>query len=159
MGKIAFIFEEKGEYAPREGYEVVKRNNIAAIIKYQKEILLLNYNNVNYSMSLVTGGVEDGEEMLDAVRREVIEETGYSDIKSVTPIDCINISRFFVEHKNQNREATYYPFLVILNSKDRIEIAKEEANEHKCVWVPIEDLEATNIFDNHRQMINAAIKE
>lgn len=44
------------------------------------------------------------------------EETGYYDIKSIKPVDAINVSRFFVEHKNQNREAIYYPYLVELNS-------------------------------------------
>ncbi len=49
MNNIAFIYDETGEYAPRDGFEVVKRTNIAAIIKYQDEYLLLQYNNVNYS--------------------------------------------------------------------------------------------------------------
>ena len=40
MNNIAFIYDEKGEYAPRDGYEIVKRDNIAAIIKYQDEYLL-----------------------------------------------------------------------------------------------------------------------
>ena len=60
MNKIAFIYDEKGEYAPRDGYEIVKRDNIAAIIKYKDEYSLLKYNNVNYSISLVTGGIETG---------------------------------------------------------------------------------------------------
>ena len=156
MNNIAFIYDETGEYAPRDGFEVVKRTNIAAIIKYQDEYLLLQYNNVNYSKSLVTGGIEWDEDMKDAVKREVIEETGYIDIDSIEFVDCVNISRFFVEHKKQNREATYYPFLVILKSKEKIDISSEEKNEHECVWVKEKDLENTNIFDNHRRMINAS---
>ena len=112
MGNIAFIYEEKGEYAPRDGYEIVKRDNIAAIIKYKDEYLLLKYNDVNYSKSLVTGGIEKNEDMIQAAKREVIEETGYLDIDSITPVDCVNISRFFVEHKKQNREAIYYHFVI-----------------------------------------------
>ena len=156
MNNIAFIYDEKGEYAPRDGYEIVKRDNIAAIIKYQDEYLLLKYNNVNYSMSLVTGGIETYEDMVEAVKREVVEETGYIDISSITPVDCINISRFFVEHKGQNREATYYPFLVMLKSKKKIGISLEEQKEHKCIWVKEKKLKNINIFENYLRMINAS---
>ena len=45
-----------------------------------------------------------------AVKRELIEETGYYDIKQIQPVKAINISKFFVEHKQQNREAIYYPY-------------------------------------------------
>lgn len=156
MSKIAFVYEEKGEYAPREGYEFVKRDNIAAVIKYQDEYLLLQFNNTNYSKSLVTGGIENGEDKIEAVRREVIEETGYFDIESITPVDCVNLSRFFVEHKSQNRVATYYPFLVLLKSLDCQPIDKEETLEHTCSWVREDDLDSIKMFDNHKRMLLAA---
>ena len=41
MNKIAFEFDEPGEYAPRDGYEKVERENIAAIIKYQDKYFIL----------------------------------------------------------------------------------------------------------------------
>lgn len=156
MDKISFIFDENGEYAPKSELDFVKRNNIAAIIKYKNEYLLLDYNNVNYSKSLVTGGIEQDEDMIDSVKREVIEETGYYDIGSIIPIDCINVSRFYVAHKNQNREATYYPFLVTLNSKNKIDITEDEIKEHKCIWIDEKELKDANIFENHRKMIDAA---
>ena len=156
MKNVAFIYEEKGEYAPRDGYEFVKRDNVAAIIKYQDEYLLLKFNEVNYSKSLVTGGIEKDENMIEATKREVIEETGYLDIDSVTPINCVNISKFFVEHKGQNREATYYPFLVELKSKKKVDIADKEKKEHSCIWVKSNDLDKIDIFDNHRKMLDAS---
>ena len=39
--KIAFYFEEKGAYAPREGFPFVTRKNIAAIVKFQSQYLFL----------------------------------------------------------------------------------------------------------------------
>ena len=158
MKKIAFIYDEQGEYAPREGFDFVKRDNIAAIIKFQNEYLLLEYNNVNYSRSLVTGGIEKDEDKTASVKREVIEETGYLDIESITPVDCINVSRFFVEHKHQNREATFYPFLVTLKSKQKVDIAVEEEQEHKCIWIDEKRIDEIDIFDNHRRMLNAAME-
>ena len=156
MKNVAFIYEEKGEYAPRDGYEFVKRDNVAAIIKYKDEYLLLKFNEVNYSKSLVTGGIEKDENMIEATKREVIEETGYLDIDSVTPINCVNISKFFVEHKGQNREATYYPFLVEINSNRKVDIADKKKKEHSCIWVKSTDLDKIDIFDNHRKMLDAS---
>ena len=94
--------------------------------------------------------------MIEATKREVIEETGYLDIDSITPIDCVNISKFFVEHKGQNREATYYPFLVELKSKKKVDIADKEKKEHSCIWVKSNDLDKIDIFDNHRKMLDAS---
>ena len=38
MNKVSFSYEEKGEYAPKKDLDFVKRNNIAAIIKYKNEL-------------------------------------------------------------------------------------------------------------------------
>ena len=69
--KIAFYFEEKGAYAPREGFPFVTRKNIAAIVKFQSQYLFLSWNEVAYDGSLVTGGIDDGEDKESAVKREV----------------------------------------------------------------------------------------
>ena len=70
--KIDFYFEETGEYAPREGYPVVQRNNIAAIVKFQNQYLLLFWNEVAYDGSLITGWLDEGEDKEEAARREVM---------------------------------------------------------------------------------------
>jgi hypothetical protein len=82
----------------------------------------------------------------------------YYDIKSITPISAINISKFFVEHKNQNREATYYPYLVILNSLNQQMVSEEEKQEHSLIWVLKDKLDEIDLFENHRYMLNKAIE-
>lgn len=156
--KIAFYYEEKGDYAPKEGLPFVKRENIAAVIKYQDEYLFLSWNEVNYEKSLVTGGIDNNENKEEAVIREVIEETGYCDFKRIEKIDCINVSKFFVEHKNQNREAYYYPYLVELASLKRNEVEKTEEKEHTCIWVKYAELDNVKLFENHRMMLNKALE-
>lgn len=155
---IAFYYDEKGSYAPRAGIPFVQRNNIAAIIKFQKQYLFLSWKEVAYDSTLVTGGIENGEDQEGAVKREVEEETGYYDIESITPVDAINVSRFFVEHKNQNREAYYYPYLVVLRSLAQKEVAREEKKEHSWTWVEEDCLDSVKLFDNHRKMLEGALK-
>lgn len=156
--RIAFYFTEKGEYASREGIPFVKRENVAAIIKYEDKYLLLSWNEVDYDKSLVTGGIDEGEDKIEAVKREVIEETGYHNFKSIEKVDCINVSRFYVEHKNQNREAIYYPYLVELSSLDKNEVDNFEEKEHTCIWLSEEEIDKIDIFDNHRRMLDEALK-
>ncbi len=154
---VAFTYEEKGAYAPKKDRPYVRRNNIAAIIKYHNRYLFLVWNEVDYGCSLVTGGIEDHEDLEAALVREVKEETGYYDIKRVVPIDCVNLSRFFVEHKDQNREAKYFPFLVELNSLNRHEMEAAEQKEHTCIWVEESDLGQMQMFENHKMMLKKAI--
>ncbi len=61
MEEIELEYIEKGEYAPRENYPWIKRENVAIIVQYEDEYLFLGRNTVNYQNSLVTGGIENGE--------------------------------------------------------------------------------------------------
>jgi len=156
--KINFYYTETGAYAPKEGLPFVRRNNIAAIIKYQNQYLFLSWNEVNYENSLVTGGIDQGEKNENAVLREVTEETGYFDIKKIIPVDAVNVSRFYVEHKNQNREAVYYPYLVELNSLKKRNVNAFEVKEHTCIWIEKEHLNKINLFKNHKKMLESALE-
>lgn len=156
--KINFYYTETGFYAPKEGLPFVRRDNIAAIIKYKNQYLFLSWNEVNYENSLVTGGIDQDEEKEKAVMREVTEETGYFDIKKITPVNAVNVSRFYVEHKNQNREAVYYPYLVELNSLEKRMVDALEMKEHTCIWIEKEHLGELHLFDNHKKMLECALE-
>ena len=162
MKNVAFIYEEKGEYAPRDGYEFVKRDNVAAIIKYKDEYLLLKFNEVNYSKSLVTGGIEKDENMIEATKREVIEETGYLDIDSITPIDCVNISKFFVEHKGQNLQAAAAKFQQDLQNNKYTQQQAEAVNaglQRQQADLQALQQRLSNEFQSETDKFNTALRD
>lgn len=86
------------------------------------------------------------------------EETGYYDFKNITKIDSVNVSKFFVEHKNQNREAVYYLYLIELNSLSRNNIDDFKKKEHTCIWVNKDKFEEVNLFSNHKMMLDSALE-
>ena len=64
-----------------------------------------------------------------------------------------------MEHKLQNREAIYYPYLVILNSKEQKDISEKEQKQHSLLWINKENLDKIDLFDNHRYMLEKAINK
>jgi 8-oxo-dGTP pyrophosphatase MutT (NUDIX family) len=145
-------YVEKGEYAPKLDLEFVKRKNVALIIKYLDNYLFLKWNEKLNYRSLVTGGIEENESIMQCAIRELSEETGYYDIKKLELVDAINISKFYVEHKKQNREALYFPVLVELNSLEKRDISEEEKEQHDFVWLKLSEVKEFGLFENHIYM-------
>lgn len=71
----------------------------------------------------ITGGVEKGEELLDAVRREVAEESGITNIKRIIE----NVHQFVVEAPPYYRE---YIFGVEIDPRETITLDKNIQQEH-----------------------------
>lgn len=79
MELITIGEEFKGKYDFRE--------TCFGIVKNDNKLLLVNKKN---QYSLVGGGIEEGESFEECLRREFIEESGYSitSVKDLVRIDC-----------------------------------------------------------------------
>jgi len=134
---IAPLFvTDKGKDAIREDAKTVVRDSVFAIIKHWKEdkYFCLDWKKFGWK-SLIIGGIDKGETAEEAVRREVKEESGYSDIRSVIPVGFENHGNYYAEHKNENRYAKFKAFLIELKSDKREQVKEEHTKNHEGKWI------------------------
>ncbi|MGV8140936.1 MAG: class I tRNA ligase family protein [Candidatus Woesearchaeota archaeon] len=138
---VPFYVKTDGPDAVRHDKETIHRDSVYGIVKHWKEdkYLCLDWKKFNWK-SFIIGGVEKDETPEDAILREVKEETGYQDIKSIKRVSIEVFSKFFAHHKDVNRYARYIPFLVELGSDEFIQPSPEEVKNHEAVWLHKKDV-------------------
>ncbi len=133
---------------PRKGKETVERQNIHAIVKNKKgEFLCLKWNKFNW-LTFPMGGVEKGEDVVEAARREVAEETGYKNLKLVKVLGGQVRAEYFAAHKDQNRTAFTTAVLFDLIDDEQGEITDE--NDCDVLWLSKEKVTTENM--THAEM-------
>jgi leucyl-tRNA synthetase len=120
---------------PKADLPLVERNAIHAIVKHWSEdkYLLLRWKQVGW-VTFVTGGVEDGEDILEAAMREVREETGYKNFILKKEFRRSH-SQFYHVPKKENRFGHFNNFLFELKDGEREDLSEEENSKHTLEWV------------------------
>ena len=141
----------EGKDAIRKDKPTIARDTVFAIVKHWEDdkYFCLDWKKFGWK-SLVIGGIDDGESPEDAAIREVKEETGYQDIKSVASIGFENHGNYYAEHKGVNRYARFKTFLVTLKSGKRIEPDKEHVQNHYGLWIEGKDVESFLNLPNNK---------
>jgi len=123
------------------GKEVVYRKGIVAILYNSKDdtYLLLDWPKQNWR-TFVCGGVEGNESFIDAAKREIIEETGYTDVTFKRLLIGPVLSEFFAKHKDVNRIAEQEFLLFELESDTQVAISDAEKEKHHYSWVKLEEI-------------------
>src|SRR3989344_1869294 len=126
---------------PVPGKPTVARRMVHALIRNPKtgEFLCLKWKKHPWT-TFVLGGVEEGEDPIEAVRREVLEETGYTDITFIQTLGGPVISEYSASHKGENRIATATGYLFELVSDQREPVSQEELEKHEPIWLPRTEL-------------------
>ncbi len=125
---------------PRDDVETLKRETVDAIIKDQDGNYLLEKE--GEQIHFVGGGVDEGETAEQALRREVLEETGYSVIISVKQAAPFagGLSYRHTKDKNQLTWGAFYEVIV----DTTVQVASEvEKGKHTLLWLSKEDVEHT----------------
>ncbi|MFA6076545.1 MAG: class I tRNA ligase family protein [Candidatus Paceibacterota bacterium] len=122
--------------------KIVERKAIHAVIrKNNGDILLLYWKGEEWKgkppVTFVIGGVENGENLIDAAMREIREETGFLNLKFVEQLPISTQSRFFAAHKDVNRIANVTCLVFDLINEDRAEVDKKEKKLHDWKFVSV----------------------
>ena len=129
------------KWPPRPGKKEVTRRTIHALVRDPKtgKFLGLKWKKFPW-ITFIVGGVEKGEDIIEAAKREVLEETGYSDLKFTRILGEPVKAEYFAAHKDQNRVAITTGILFELVSDKRSEVAQEEKEMHETIWMDPKDM-------------------
>lgn len=119
----------------RKDIPFVKRNAVCAVVRNPKNDTYLCSVWKDFKMNgTITGGIEDGEDIVDAAKREVYEETGYKNLKLIKVSDHAVQSQFYHQVKKVNRWARFQYVLFDLVNEEKDPISEEESKIHDFVW-------------------------
>jgi leucyl-tRNA synthetase len=131
---------EEGEDALREDEPVEEREAITAIVKHwsEEKYIVLKWKKVDWH-TFITGGVEEGQTPEEAARAEVLEETGYKNLRLVKELGRFH-AKFFHVPKGVNRFAHFHTFYFELENNEKDDVTKEEQENHDILWLNQEEL-------------------
>lgn len=131
----------RGDFAFRPGVKTVERECILAIVKHweKDEFLCLTSKKHGWT-TFVIGGIDNGEDPVEAAKREIIEETGFTDFSMVKKLGGHVYARHFAPHKNENRFAKLTGYYFELKSDTRKAVADHEADHQEVSWIARKDI-------------------
>ncbi|MDB5189114.1 MAG: leucyl-tRNA synthetase [Parcubacteria group bacterium] len=131
---------------PREGKETVERDMIIGLVRNPKngKFLCLNWKEQPWT-TFVVGGIETGEDSIEAAVREIHEETGYRNITFVRKLGGISQTEYFATHKDENRIAYTQAMLFDLVDEEQEALSPEEAAKHELVWLSPQEITSRKI--------------
>ncbi len=140
---------------PREGAPNTTRTIIQAIVKHpdKDEIISLRWRQQPWH-TLITGGVEAGEDIVQAAQREIREETGYINLKYVKRLPYAIQAEFFAAHKEVNRRTQTHFLYFELQNLEREPIAEDEAAKHDIEWIKQSDIHKLRPVSELSHVIN-----
>ncbi|MDB5189859.1 MAG: leuS [Parcubacteria group bacterium] len=144
------LFVDTGMNAVRTDLPFVERDAITAIVRDPQtdKYLGLKWKQVDWD-TFITGGIEEGQTPEEAARTEILEETGYKNLRLVKELPRYD-SQFFHHPKGVNRYAHFRCFLFELVDTEQEETSADEKEKHDPVWMTREELESFRLPEGHR---------
>ncbi len=135
-----FRFTE-GNAAYQHGSPVVHRHNIVAVLKHRSEEKFLILKRPQFGRwTFVMWGIDKDENHINAAHREIMEETGYTDIGEGKSIAEEIHSEYYAAHKKENRYAINHAYLFHLQSNAQQSHQREEHEDFVIMWLNPEEV-------------------
>lgn len=148
------LFIAEGPDAPRPELPFVERNAITAIVRNPTtgKYLGLRWKKVDWD-TFITGGIEPGQTAEEAARMEILQETGYKNLRLVAELPRFD-AKFYHTPKAENRHAHFQCFLFELINEEGEELSEEEIAKHDVVWLDEEELKQFRLPDGQRFLVD-----
>ncbi len=153
------------ENPPQVDKKTVRRKTVHVILtKADGSVLMLNWKanprkDGLYPHTFLIGGVEGDEDVVEAARREVLEETGYTSVRYVRTVNTTLHTEYYAGHKNENRYAEISILHFELENEDHEAVDASENAKHEMVWVEAAKVpHYVNVVDGNF-VWNAFVKE
>ncbi len=120
------------------------RNSAKAIVLHEGKILVNRCaSRFGDYYALPGGGQQTGEMLSETVKRELLEETGYS----VTPMRLSGIyERISEGRRDGNSHKIYFIFLCKLDDVPRKEPTEKDRFQIGSEWISLKDAHRSNLF-------------
>ncbi len=126
---------------PVEGKEESSRVTAMCIIKHPTDNTYATLRWTDHDWhTFILGGAEDGEDIIEAAKREIREETGFTDLEFVDELPLKINSKFFAAHKDVNRNAITSVLRFQLKSLEQTDLQREAHEKFTLEWLPEEQL-------------------
>ncbi len=124
---------------PRADKQTQVRTNVHILLfdPKQQAYLILRSKKFGWD-TLVMGGVEEGETMIESATREIREEAGYADVEYKRTLGGPVQASYFATHKDENRTAIATALYFELKSNSTVE-RLDEGHENELMWIAAKD--------------------
>ncbi|MCD6178255.1 NUDIX hydrolase [bacterium] len=120
----------------------IKRIVVGAIVVSDRNILFLRRHPNDFMggiYELPSGAVQEGEDLIDALKREIAEETGLQ-IKNI--LSFVNSFDYKSKKGIMTRQ---FNFLVTVENADEVRLNPKEHDDY--IWISFNDLSSTPLLD------------
>jgi leucyl-tRNA synthetase len=134
---VASVFKStSGNDAVQPNLPFMPREAVMCIIKHweKDEYICLQWKDYPEVKSFVSGGIEDGEDIVETGRREIREETGYTNPKFIRRVGMDSYSEFYHQVKKKNVRAYFRYLYFELENGEQVPVAQEETDRHSVIW-------------------------
>lgn len=146
--------------SPRENEEF--RQSIVAIVRDPKtdKFLSINWGKLGGNL-FVGGGREEGEDLITTAKREIAEETGYTNIRLIAKTEHPAVSHYYAHSKKVARriEADGLYFELIDDAQVTTNLEADEKGKFTVEWLSEEEIAARITDELHQVMYSTLVKK